>query len=121
MVHTPSPWHSYHTGDNKEIIITAGKSVYGKVICIVDYDDVDHDEQDDNVALILASPDLLGACKEGLDLSKYAAALNFSEDTGNTQEFLDELDKMLDHFQTTVRAAIAKAEGKVAQKESGQP
>ena len=52
--HTPGPWViAPHTTVNKEF--TVGPA-------IMDYDDVDHDQQDANARLIAASPMLLEVC-----------------------------------------------------------
>ena len=58
MEHTPGPWTmgNIRPGD-KEIIIEEPS-------VSVDYDDVDHKEQEANAQLIAAAPELLEACKE---------------------------------------------------------
>ena len=65
---------------------------------------------DDRARLISAAPDLLAACEAGLDLSMYAAALNW-DGSPNTPEFLADLAAKIEAFQPLARAAIAKAKG----------
>ena len=56
--HTPGPWViAPHTTVNKEF--TVGPA-------IMDYDDVDHDQQEANARLIAASPDYAAAVEQML-------------------------------------------------------
>ena len=57
MAHTPGPWtiEPIHRLDSEIIITEPGVAI--------DYDDVDHKEQEANARLIAAAPDLLEACQ----------------------------------------------------------
>lgn len=60
--HTPGPWtiEPYDRSD-KDIIISGRYP-----ICFVDFDDVEHDEQEANARLIKAAPELYAAIKAAL-------------------------------------------------------
>lgn len=72
--HTPGPWKiQRHTHSDKSFMV-------GPVY--IDYDDVDHKEQDANAKLCSAAPDLLAACKALIDAphpDHFAVRLNDEE------------------------------------------
>ena len=74
--HTPGPWLiQSHTMADKEF--TVGPA-------IIDYDDVDHDEQEANAKLIASAPDMFTALK---DLFKHCAMVHKCWGDGdNTKE-----------------------------------
>ena len=62
MKHTPGPWtvDKYYRHDKEIFILEPSVSV--------NYDDVDHEEQEANARLIAAAPELLEVLKEAFDM-----------------------------------------------------
>jgi hypothetical protein len=107
--HTPGAWHIGTVDRSSKEIIIFGPGAY------VDFDDVDHDEQEANARLIAAAPDLLAAAEHGLSL-----AGGWREAIGEIEDWCSEpvrLKNMLaaihqiDGWAAQARAAIVKAKG----------
>jgi hypothetical protein len=108
MSHTPGPWKiQRHTLADKEFSVGPAT---------IAYDDVDHDEQDANAALIAAAPELLEACEAAI---RYDAALQKRVvngvinimDTGGAVAMGDDLDALYNDWIDKCGVAIRKARG----------
>jgi len=106
---TPGPWSYWRSGKVIEV-----KAINDKMAVVpwMAFDDNARPltVHDANARLIAAAPDLLEALQEGLEVSKYAAAINF-DGSPNTIEWCYDLYQKLDYFQKIAAAAIEKAEG----------
>lgn len=104
--YTPGPWKmTKRKAGDKRIFIDAKGDGYALLRCEVDCDDCDTPTAIANARLIAAAPDLLAACKA------ITAALGDAE-WGTDKHGAELLHEIIVKHHGTLRAAIAKAEGR---------